>query len=127
MLTGNGKRGKLSRFLADAVYQFIQLKSDKDTESKVEKISITVPQNESASAQAGLMQGIAIADGMDLTKLLADLPGNICTPTYLAEQALELGEKYDKLTINILEESDMDVLGMGRSCLYHAAAVNQPN
>jgi leucyl aminopeptidase len=59
------------------------------------------------------MQGIAIAEGMDLTKLLADLPGNICTPTYLAEQAIRLGEKCPKLTVKILEEADMEVLGMG--------------
>ena len=107
------KTRQIVEVFSDAVYQFIQLKSDKETESKIEKISITVPENESVSAQAGLIQGIAIADAMDLTKLLADLPGNICTPTYLAKQAIELGEKYDKLTINILEESDMDVLGMG--------------
>jgi leucyl aminopeptidase len=64
-------------------------------------------------AESGLQQGIAIAQGMELTKLLADLPGNICTPTYLAEQAVELAGKYDKLSAEILEESDMEALGMG--------------
>ena len=81
----------------DAVYQFTAHKSDKETESKLEKITITAPENELAAAQTGLVQGKAIAEGMNLTKLLGDLPGNICTPTYLAEQALELGKKYDKL------------------------------
>ena len=97
----------------DAVYQFTAHKSDKETESKLEKISILAPENELAAAQAGLLQGKAIAEGMNLTKLLGDLPGNICTPTFLAGQAIELGNKYDSLAVSILEESDMETLGMG--------------
>ena len=97
----------------DAVYQFTACKSNKETDSKVEKITITAPETELGSAQTGLIQGKAIAEGINLTKLLADLPGNICTPAYLAEQALELGKKYPSLDISILEESDMEKLGMG--------------
>jgi leucyl aminopeptidase len=96
----------------DAAYQFTALKTDKETESKLEKIIITAPVEQLALAQAGLAQGMAIADGVTLTKHLSDLPGNICTPTFLAEQALELGKKSDKLTVNILEEADMAALGM---------------
>ncbi len=97
----------------DTAYQFTTYKSDKQTEFNVETITITAPEADIASAQLGLCQGIAMADGINLTKLLADLPGNICTPTYLAEQALALGTQYDKLTINVLEEADMEELGMG--------------
>ncbi len=97
----------------DAVYQFTAYKSNKETESKVEKIIITAPETERELAQTGLIQGRAIAEGINLTKHLADLPGNVCTPAYLAEQALELGNKYPGLDISILEESDMEKLGMG--------------
>jgi leucyl aminopeptidase len=97
----------------DAVYQFTHTKSDKETESKIEKISITATETERALAQSGLLQGKAIAEGINLTKHLGDLPGNICTPAFLAEQALELGKKYNGLAVKILEESDMAALGMG--------------
>ncbi|MGZ8135743.1 MAG: leucyl aminopeptidase [Methylococcaceae bacterium] len=107
------KTRQIVEVFSDSVYQYTQTKSDKETESKLEKISITVPEQELVNAQAGIDQGKAIAEGINLTKLLADLPGNICTPTYLAEQAIELGKKYDKLAITILEESDMEKLGMG--------------
>jgi leucyl aminopeptidase len=50
---------------------------------------------------------------MALTKELADLPGNICTPSYLAEQALVLVGQHEQLSCEILEESDMAALGMG--------------
>ena len=97
----------------DAVYQFTALKSDKETESKLEKIAITVAESELESARLGLVQGLAIAEGVGLAKALADLPGNVCTPTYMAEQALELGSKYAGLNIKILEESELKELGMG--------------
>ncbi len=97
----------------DALYQFTACKSNKTTDSKIVNISITASGSEIESAKTGLTQGKAIAEGINLTKLLADLPGNICTPSYLAEQALELGKKYPSLDISILEESDMEKLGMG--------------
>jgi len=97
----------------DAAYQFTHTKSDKETESKIEKISIAASETEQALTHAGLVQGKAVAEGMNLTKHLGDLPGNICTPTFLAEQALELGKKYASLAVKILEESDMVALGMG--------------
>ena len=107
------KTRQIIEVFSDAVYQFTAYKSNKETDSKVEKISITAPETERGLAQAGLIQGKAIAEGINLTKLLSDLPGNICTPNYLAEQALELGKKYPSLDISILEEADMEKLGMG--------------
>ena len=59
------------------------------------------------------LQSKAVAEAMDLTKYLGDLPGNICTPTYLAEQAIALSKKHASLNVKILEESDMASLGMG--------------
>lgn len=97
----------------DAAYQFTHTKSDKETESKLQKIAIAATETERASAYSGLLQGKAIAEGMDLTKYLGDLPGNICTPTYLAEQAVALSKKYASLDVKILEESDMASLSMG--------------
>jgi leucyl aminopeptidase len=97
----------------DASYQFTALKSDKETESKLQKVAITTSENGFASAQSGLIQGLAIAEGVSLTKALADLPGNVCTPTYMAEQAVELGKIHPGLSVKILEESEMKELGMG--------------
>jgi leucyl aminopeptidase len=66
-----------------------------------------------AEIEIGFAQGLAIAQGVELTKQLADLPGNICTPTYLAEQAQQLAAQHEKLNCEILEESDLLALGMG--------------
>ena len=54
----------------------------------------------------------ATADGTDLAKTLGNLPPNICTPTYLADEAKKLARQF-KLGIEVLERGDMQKLGMG--------------
>ncbi|GAB4270358.1 MAG: leucyl aminopeptidase [Methylomicrobium sp.] len=97
----------------DALYQFKRCKTVIENEFKTSRISIVVPENQTDAARTGLMQGKAIADGVAFAKELADLPGNICTPTYLAEQAIALTEKFPTVSAEVLEEADMEKLGMG--------------
>ena len=66
-----------------------------------------------ADMRDGIEIGQAIANGMNLAKELGNLPGNICTPTYLAKQAMSLKKGFRKLKVNVLEESQMKRLGMG--------------
>ncbi len=64
-------------------------------------------------AEQALLEAVAIADGVDLAKTLGNLPGNICTPSYLAEQAQKLAKTHSKIKTRVLEEADMEKLGMG--------------
>ncbi|MEI6542389.1 MAG: leucyl aminopeptidase [Methylococcales bacterium] len=107
------KTRQIVEVFSDAIYQFTALKSNKETDSNIEKIIISSPEAELNFAELGLRQGKAIAEGINLTKHLGDLPGNICTPTYLAEQAFELGNQYPSLQVSVLEEANMAELGMG--------------
>ena len=98
---------------ADAVYRFSQLKSVQPPKRKLEKYTFCVPnQRDVPAAQRGLKEGIAIAAGMNLTKDMGNLPGNICTPTYLAEQSVRFARKW-KIESEVLEQRDMEKLGMG--------------
>jgi len=96
----------------DGLYQY---STTKRCDDKIQLHALTLITNEANHkfAETGVQQGIAIAQGIALTKQLADLPGNICTPTYLAEQALVLTGQHEKLSCEILEEHDMESLGMG--------------
>ena len=55
----------------------------------------------------------ALSTGMNFTKDLGNMPGNICTPIYLAEQAEELTKTCDKLSVKVLDEEELEKLGMG--------------
>lgn len=66
-----------------------------------------------AKADAGVAHARALAAGLDLARDLANRPANVCTPTHLAEQAHALDAGYDAVHATVLEESDMEELGMG--------------
>ena len=59
-----------------------------------------------------IAEGDAVAAGVEIAKTLGNTPSNICTPTYLAEQAQELAKQYDSLTAQIVDEKQMEKLGM---------------
>lgn len=65
------------------------------------------------ATDAAIKNGQAIAEGVALTRRLADLPANICTPSYLAEQALTLAKQHAKLQVKIMEPDEIKALEMG--------------
>ena len=96
---------------AESGYRSDHLKSKPADASKLRKILLGCAGKAGNAVQATLSQATAIAHGMKLTKDLGNLPGNICTPTYLANQAKTLAKAH-KLKATILEEKDMHKLGM---------------
>ncbi len=110
----------------DATYKFDQFKSKKEEIRRpLRKLTISVERrNELAPAEDGLQQGLAIAEGMSLTKTLGNLPPNVCHPTHLAEQARAMANEF-KLDCEILEREDMEKLGM-HSLLAVARGSHQP-
>jgi leucyl aminopeptidase len=62
--------------------------------------------------QTQLEQSVATAEAMNLCRDLGNLPGNICTPSYLAEQGHKLAAGSSKVTTQVLEEAEMEALGM---------------
>jgi leucyl aminopeptidase len=65
-----------------------------------------------AAAERGLQHGTAIANGMEVTKRLGNLPPNICTPAYLGEQARRIAREW-KLGVEVLETKQLEALKMG--------------
>jgi leucyl aminopeptidase len=73
---------------------------------------LVAKRSEIAEAERALARGQAIAEGVALAKDLGNLPGNICTPSYLADQALDLGKRHG-MKVEVLEQKDIEKLGMG--------------
>jgi leucyl aminopeptidase len=93
-------------------YRFDCLKTKKEDKRRPLKLGLGMTGKPPAAAARALERGAALAKGMNLAKDLGNLPSNICTPTYLARQAQELAREY-KLKCQVLEEKDMEKLGMG--------------
>ena len=117
-----------ARTLADGAYRFDALKSDKDKKDKkhrgAKKLALLVTSELTAELDTAVLHGHAVATGMALAKDLGNLPGNLCTPTHLADTAESLGKQYD-FDVEVLDRDDMKKLGMG-SFLSVARGSHQP-
>jgi leucyl aminopeptidase len=76
-------------------------------------------------AERGLEHGRGIATGAALTRDLANLPANVCTPTYLAQKARELAREYRSIRTQVLDEAELRRLKMG-SLLSVTAGTDEP-
>jgi leucyl aminopeptidase len=97
--------------IRDAFYRFDQLKTQKKAPPPA-LAQVTLPLGASSALQQALEEATATADGADLARDLGNLPGNVCTPSYLADEAKKLARQF-KLGIEVLERRDMERLGMG--------------
>ena len=126
----------LSRYLAvrdavtttaERVYRYSQTKVDKQA-PKTPLDTLTLwfaKRHEADEAEPAIRHGAAIGAGVTLARELGNLPGNICNPTYLADQARALAARFDKLAVEVLEEAQMEELGMG-ALLSVARGSRQP-
>ena len=98
-----------------AVYRFDQCKSEKSPpKHPLKRLAFLVQERQQVkTAERAALHGQAIGNGMRLAKDLANLPGNLCTPTYLAQQAQGLARGKSKLKTTVLSEAQMQKLGMG--------------
>ncbi|MBV9190113.1 MAG: leucyl aminopeptidase [Betaproteobacteria bacterium] len=109
--------------IREAFYRFDELKQKKGPTPSLERITLPLPP--AAQLKQALAEARATADGADLTRTLGNLPSNICTPTYLAEQAKKLARDY-KLQVEVLERKDMEKLGMGSFLAVTSASAEPP-
>ena len=113
----------LSGLTAD--YRTDSLKSKKDPEpSGVRAIDLLVWEGVADDANKALNFAQALNSGMVLTKDLGNLPANICTPTHLANQAMELW-KYG-VQVKVLDQKDIEELRMDSFLSVTAGSVEPP-
>lgn len=91
---------------ADALYKFDRMKSANGNGNSLTQIALL------DSDSAGFKQGVAMARGMDFARDLGNTPSNICTPTYLADQAKQLAKTYG-FKCKVLDYTACEKLGMG--------------
>ena len=98
----------------DCFYSFDALKTDKkDKSSYAKKFVFNLPSKEDLmNASKTIKQALAITAGIKLTKDLANLPANLCTPRIMAEQAKKLAKEVG-LTMHDLVKTEVEKEGMG--------------
>ena len=111
--------GYRARIVAEVLraqaYRIPDLKTSKKPKpSRLKSVRVAAPDAAAArAAQRGLDVGEAIGNGAALARDLANLPPNICTPTYLGAQAQRLARDFPKIRTRVLGERQIRALKMG--------------
>jgi leucyl aminopeptidase len=97
------------------LYKIPDLKtSAKPKAPRLSSVSVAVADaRASKAATEGLRIGAAVGSGLALSRDLANLPPNICTPTYLGIRARQLAKDFPSIKTKVLDESGIKALKMG--------------
>lgn len=116
----------LARLVITSSYRYTETLSKPRPDTKLSRLVVNtegaLPPGE---ARAALTAGKGVGVGVNEARNLANLPGNICTPSYLAKQARKLARGDARFSVQVLEEKRMRELGMG-SLLSVSAGSVQP-
>ena len=108
----------------DATYIYRETKPSAPADSKLRSVMLLCAKAQAAMLADALKRSEALVAGVALARELANRPGNVATPTALAEQAKQLGKTHG-LKVDVLERKDCEKLGM-RSFLAVAQGSEQP-
>lgn len=89
-------------------YQILDYKKKNPKAHKLEAIHIYQP----GASEKTVQLAQAIASGVEFTRHLANQPANICTPTYLGEQATQLAQQFPAMTCTVYNRDEMRTMGM---------------
>ena len=105
----------IAEVVGNALYKVNDLKSAKKPKPPALQTVIAGPVRGAGAtvAKRGLAHGTAIAAAAKVQRDLANLPGNVCTPTYLAEQAKALAKSQSSIKVTVLDEAGIRKEKMG--------------
>jgi leucyl aminopeptidase len=111
---------------AQGGWQFTELKKQlEDSKPELESLELVVDASDKDEAQAGRRIGDAIAAGYLYTRNLQMQPGNVATPTYLAEQARKIATTYG-FSVTILDKAQIKKEGMGALLAVAQGSAEEP-
>jgi leucyl aminopeptidase len=96
----------------EAVFRSDELKTKKEDDTTGPARVQLLLDVRNTACERGLHEGVAIANGMALAKRLGNLPPNVCTPTFLGEEARKLARAF-KLGVEVFDRRQIEKLGMG--------------
>jgi leucyl aminopeptidase len=114
-MDGHFRARAISEIFSAAAYRIPDLKSGvKPKPSKLAQVNVVAESARSVKSMAsGLEIGAAVGNGSAFARDLANLPPNVCTPTYLGERAEALGKDWPRIKTKVLDEGEIRALKMG--------------
>jgi leucyl aminopeptidase len=111
---------------AQGGWQFTELKKQpEDPKPDLESVELVIDAADKTAAEAGRRIGDAIAAGYLFTRNLQMQPGNVCTPSYLAEEARKLAAAHG-FKATILDKAQIKKEGMGALLAVAQGSAEEP-
>jgi leucyl aminopeptidase len=111
-----------------AGYRFDEMKTrDEDAPSaRVTRVEILEKvQEKAARIEEGVRIGAVVARGENLARNLGNLPGNVATPSYLADLAKEIGAEHG-MKVEVLGRKEMEKEGLRALLAVSAGSEQEP-
>src|SRR5699024_2245417 len=118
-------RARTEALVADhAAYRWTATLGKRRDEADIKLQSLALAGGD--AAESGLAQAVAMAEGVRFARDLGNMPPNICTPAWLAEQSTEFAAGHDGVDIDVLEREAMEQLGMHSLLAVARGSANSP-
>ncbi|HWZ64599.1 MAG TPA: leucyl aminopeptidase [Steroidobacteraceae bacterium] len=95
----------VAEIAGSTLYRINDLKTGKKPPAATLKKVLAGPVRKAEAAARGFRHGAAIAAAAAVQRDLANLPANVCTPTFLAEEARALARRQKSLSAKVLDEA----------------------
>ncbi len=118
----------VAEIAGSTLYRVNDLKSGKKPPAPVLERIVAGPVRGTGvrAARRGLEHGRAAALAMSVQRDLGNLPPNVCTPTYLGDQAHSIAKKYPSLHAQVFDEAGIRRLKMGCFLAVTQGSVQPP-
>jgi len=104
----------VAELTGNTLYRVNDLKSSKKPRPHaLTRVVAVVAAKSAAAVNKGFTQGVALSHGASLMRNLANLPGNVCTPTYLGRTAEGLAKTHKSLKVKVLGPAEIKREKMG--------------
>jgi leucyl aminopeptidase len=104
----------VAELAGNSLYRVNDLKSAKKPRPPaLSRIVVAAPAKAEQSLRKGFAQGNALAGGAALMRNLANLPSNVCTPSYLGKAAQDLAKTHKSLKVKVLGLAEIKREKMG--------------
>ncbi|HEX8716456.1 MAG TPA: leucyl aminopeptidase [Gemmatimonadaceae bacterium] len=99
--------------LTTGAWEYTELRTPSPADDRNTALeSVVLLTSDERAATAGIARGLAIGEGVALARRLAMMPGNLCTPDYLAATAREIAQRHG-MTVTVLGRAEMEREKMG--------------
>ena len=115
---------QISQLITESLYRYDKTLSKKSDKPTLRKVEIHCDKADAKLSKAA-KTGQAIGNGMAVTRELGNLPANICTPSYLGNEAKKIGRQYG-IKVSVLSQKQLETLKMGSFLSVAKGSRQQP-